>query len=224
MQKGTRQIELARFQKLDADELKDSARGNPASGMNYNYDAREVVLIQREIRLRDGLSLQLRHLRRGDRERLKTFFAHCSQEAIRFRFMSSIKRPSDSLLNYLADADGSQHVALIVTQRLADDERIVGEGRYVLFNERPRAADIALLVVDELRRRGMATLLIHHLMEIACRKGVTCFSADVLDDNRAMLSLLRKIGQPLSATVSSGVNHFEIPFSCIEKNRSSEAA
>ena len=224
MEKRTRQIEFASFQKLDADELKDPVRQTSASGMNYNDDPREVVLTQREIRLRDGLKLQLRHLRRGDRERLKAFFAHCSPEAIRFRFMSSIKRPSDSLLNYLADADGSRHVALIVTQGISEDERIVGEGRYVLFHERPHAADIALLVVDELRRRGIATLLIHQLMAIACRKGVTFFSADVLDDNRAMLSLLRKIGLPLSATVSSGVNHLEIPFSCIESNRASEAA
>src|SRR5262245_20830989 len=125
--------------------------------------------------------------------------------------MCSIKSPSDSLVNYLADADGSQHVALIVTQGLADNERIVGEGRYVVSNERRDVADVALLVVDELQRQGIGAILIYKLMEIACSKGVTRFSADVLSDNQAILKLLRKMARRLSATVSRGVIHFEIP-------------
>ena len=55
-------------------------------------------------------------------------------------------------------------------------------------------------------------------------KGVTRFSADVLADNRAMLSLLRKSAHPQSATVSSGVIHFEIPVVSFEKDRWAEAA
>src|SRR5262249_36133922 len=88
--------------------------------------------------------------------------------AIRFRFMCSIKVPSDSLLNYLAEADGTRHVALIVTQQLGNGERIVGEGRYAVFSERRGAADIALLVLDELQHRRIGALLISRLMQIAC--------------------------------------------------------
>lgn len=165
----------------------------------------------REIRLRNGLRLQLRHLHRRDRLRLKEFLAHCSVEALRDRFMSSIDPTSDSLLNCLAEPDGSSHVALIVTQGVGTDERVVAEGRFVVFNERREIADVALLVVDEFQRQGIGTMLIHQLIEIACRKGVTRFSADVLPDNRAILSLLRSTGQCLSATVSYGSIHFEIP-------------
>jgi GNAT superfamily N-acetyltransferase len=125
--------------------------------------------------------------------------------------MCSIKAPSDSLLSRLTEADGERHVGLIVTQGHADDERIVGEGRYVVFNEQNDAAEIALLVADDLQRRGIATILIHYLTEIACRKGVTRFIASVLANNQAMLSLLGKTGQRLSGAVSSGVLHFEIP-------------
>ena len=164
----------------------------------------------REIRLPGGLSLQLRYLQRRDGVRLKEFLARCSVESIRSRFMSSTNPPPDSLFSYYAEADGSRHVALIVTEALGTDERVVAEGGFVVFNERPQAADVALLVADEFQRRGIGRVLILQLMEIACRKGVTLFSADVLPDNRAMLSLLRSTGQHLSATFGYGSIHFEI--------------
>src|SRR5215831_1281447 len=89
-----------------------------------------VLHLAQEIRLRDGSTLRLRNLRMADRERLKAFFARCSEEASRYRFMSSIKAPSDSLLTYLSDVDGSSHAALIVTRGLGDSESILAEGRY----------------------------------------------------------------------------------------------
>ena len=191
--------------------------------LEYDLGPRQLVRFPRDIRLRDGSKVRLHELRSRDRERLKGFFAGCSPEAIRYRFLSSIKGPSDSLLDYLADADGSHHFALIATHGQGDEEKIVAEGRYVTFKDRPYSAEIALLVLGEMQRRGIATLLIRELMEIGCSRGVTRFSADVLADNRAILSLLRKMGHPLSATVSQGVIHLEFPIACRE-DKVSEAA
>ena len=180
-------------------------------------------LTDKEIRLRDSSKLRLRDLHRGNREKLKAFFSACSPEAIRSRFMSSIKVLSDSLLDYLANPDGSRHVALILAQQEGEDERIVAEGRYVVLKEQPDVANIAVLVVDDMHRRGIATLLIHELTEIALSNGVTRFSADVLADNRAMISLLRKTYRPVSTTINYGVIHYELSIAGRE-NRLSEAA
>ena len=189
-----------------------------------NSGASEVLHFVQEIRLRDGSTLRVRTLRKADRERLKAFFARCSEDAIRYRFMSSIKAPSDSLLDYLSDVDGSRHVALIVTRGIGDTESIVAEGRYAMFPEQADSADIAFLVLDEMRRRGIATLLFQRLIEIATRNGVHCFSADVLADNRPMLSLIRKTSNPISRVISSGVIHFEIPLNTLKRDALPEAA
>jgi len=186
---------------------------------NVDWDVMHFV---QEIRLNDGSMLRLRKLRITDRERLRAFFARCSEEALRFRFMSSIKGPSDSLLNYLSDVDGCRHVALIVTRGLGDSESIVAEGRYALDPQKDDDADLAFLVLDEMQRRGIATLLLSRLSEIARRNGINCFSADVLADNRPMLSLIRKTSHPRSRVISSGVIHFEIPL--INLNSLPEAA
>lgn len=170
----------------------------------------EVSVVHRDLRLAGGLELRLRKLRSGDRDSLKAFYSRCSSQALRFRFMSSMSVPPDSLVDYMADADGFLHMALIVTHWEGADEKIVAEGRYVVINDRPDTADIAFLVVDDLQRRGIATRLMGELAEIARRNGLRYFSADVLGDNWAMLSLIRKTAHPVSANVSQGVTHFTI--------------
>jgi len=167
--------------------------------------------LPRDIRLRDGCTLRLRELRPRDRDLLKAFFYRCSPESIRRRFFGSIKLLSDGRLNYLSDGDGVRHATLIITERQGADETIVGEGRYVCFKDRPSAADLALLVEDRMRNRGIATMLIQALIEIGRANGVTDFSGDVLSDNREMLSLIRKMFRNLTSKISSGVIHFEIP-------------
>lgn len=193
-----------------------AVRPRLGTAFECNDVAGPLVRPPRDIRLRDGRKLRLRPLCSGDRELLSAFLARCSPEAIRYRFLSSMKSVPESLLDYLANSDGCRHVSLILTQREADEEMIVAEGRYVVFNERPVIADIAFLVADEFRRRGIATLLIDELIPIACRNGVTHFSADVLADNNAMISLLRRTGLALSGKISSGVIHFEMPIMCGE--------
>jgi GNAT superfamily N-acetyltransferase len=181
------------------------------SPLNYNYVAGLLARFPRDIRMRDGSKLRLRELRSSDREMLKAFFESCSPEAIRYRFMAPLRSLPDGLLDSLANADGSRQVALILTKGAGNDEMIVAEGRYVMFEDRPGVADVAFLVADDFRRRGIATLLIEELMEIASRNGVKQFSVDVLGDNWAMLALLRKLGLSGSGRVSQGVVRFEIP-------------
>jgi GNAT superfamily N-acetyltransferase len=178
---------------------------------NNSRFMRRLARLPRDIRLRDGGRLRLRELRPRDRDLLKAFFFRCSPESIRWRFFGSIKLLSDGLLNYLSDGDGVRHAALIITERVGDKETIVAEGRYVCFKDRPAGADVALLVADGMRRRGIATLLVQELMEIGRANGVTDFSGDVLSDNREMLSLIKKMFRSLTSKISSGVIHFEIP-------------
>jgi RimJ/RimL family protein N-acetyltransferase len=168
----------------------------------------------REFILPDGLKLRLRELRPDDRARLQRFLARCSAESIRTRFFRPINEFPDALLDQLLTVEGQRRLALIVTRGEGDNEEIVAEGRAVVSQKRPQIADVAFLVQDELQRRGIATRLLRELTTLACRRGLTHFSADVLADNRAMLALIRKTGRRLASTISYGVIHFEIPLTC----------
>jgi acetyl coenzyme A synthetase (ADP forming)-like protein len=168
-----------------------------------------VADYSKDLLLRDGAMLRLRSLRASDREGLKGLFARCSPETIRYRFLRTVKSLPDEMLDQLTAVDGARHVALVVTQ--GANERIVAVGRYHAQTDRPEVAEVSFLVEDAMQRRGIGTLLLDTLAEIAREHGVTHFSADVLADNRLMLDVFRKAGYAISSATSYGVTHLEFP-------------
>lgn len=173
----------------------------------------------RDLLLRDGALLRVRALRSDDREKLKALFDRCSPETLRYRFLYSIKTLSDAMLDRLVNVDGTQNLALVVTMGENNEERIVGVGRYQTIEERPEVAEVSFLIEDAMQRRGIGTLLLDTLAEFARLHGLSRFAADVLTDNRSMLSVFRKAGYGLSGSTSYGVTHLEFPIAQTELMR-----
>lgn len=164
-----------------------------------------------DLQLRDGAKLRLRSLRRSDKGGLIALFKRCSPESIRYRFLSKIKSLPNEMLDRLLNVDGARQVALVVVREENGEERIVAVGRYNAENERPYVAEVAFLVEDDFQKRGIGTLLLDHLAEIARQHDITHFSADVLVDNHVMLSVFRSAGYALTSRASYGVTHLEFP-------------
>ncbi len=173
----------------------------------------------RDLLLRDGALLAVRALRIADRDKLRALFERCSAETLRYRFLYSIKTLSDTMLDQLINVDGAQHLALVVTMGEKNDERIVGVGRYQTIENRPEVAEVSFLIEDAMQRRGIGTQLLDTLAELARAHGLTRFAADVLTDNRLMLSVFRKAGYGLSGSTSYGVTHLEFPIAQTELMR-----
>ncbi len=173
----------------------------------------------RDLLLRDGALLRVRVLRLDDRDKLRALFERCSPETLRYRFLYSIKTLSDTMLDRLINVDGAQHLALIVTMGENNDERIAAVGRYQTMEDRPDVAEVSFLVEDAMQRRGIGTQLLDTLAELARVHGLTRFAADVLTDNRLMLSVFRKAGYGLSGSTSYGVTHLEFPIAQTELMR-----
>lgn len=161
--------------------------------------------------LRDGSKIELKPLHPGDIASLQALLARCSPESLRFRFLHGVKALSDSTLNYLADVDGAKRVALVATLCETADNHIVAVGRYFAIADRPNVAEVSFLVEDAMQRRGIGTLLLKALVEVALQHDITHFSADVLADNRLMLDVFRAAGFDLSSSTSYGVTHLEFP-------------
>src|SRR5215475_11221318 len=130
----------------------------------------------KDLLLRDGAALRVRSMRRDDRQALKDLFARCSPESIRFRFLHQVKELTEDMLDMLIDIDGSRHVALVVIQGEGRDERVVAVGRYQVGADAPGVAEVSFLVEDAMQRRGIGTLLLDTLAELARERGVTRFS------------------------------------------------
>lgn len=160
-------------------------------------------------RLRDGAPVHLRPIRPDDKERLLDAFGRLSQDTVYYRFLEPKKRLTPDDLRYLTELDFEHHAALVATVAGESGEEIVGVGRFVEEERerRPRTAEAAFTVVDHFQGRGLGTLLLQHLGELARRCGFERFEAWVLGDNRRMLEVFEHSGFEVHERVESGLVH-----------------
>jgi RimJ/RimL family protein N-acetyltransferase len=166
-----------------------------------NYYAQET--------LKDGTTLTIRAIRKDDKERILDAFRALDREAVYRRFFSPRKDLADAELEQVTDVDFSQVVALVVTVSEADGEEIViGDGRYAADKrEKPERAEVAFLIAEPYRGRGIASLLLRHLSRIAQDAGLSAFEADVLAYNVPMLAVFEHSGLPISRRREGNIIH-----------------
>ena len=103
--------------------------------------------------------------------------------------------------------DRPEGYGLIVTT--GAEERVVAHAVFEL--ERPDRAEVAFAVADEMQGRGLATVLIAHLAQVASARGVTTFTATVLPENRRMISVFRESGFPVAGARLAGRDRARVP-------------
>jgi GNAT superfamily N-acetyltransferase len=154
-----------------------------------NYYAQEI--------LRDGTLITIRAIRKDDKERLLQAFRALDREAVYSRFFSPKTDLTNAELEQVTDLDFRQVVALVATSQVSGQEIVVGDGRYAAAKgEKPECAEIAFIVAEPYRGRGIASLLLTHLARIAKDAGFAAFEADVLTHNAPMLAVLQRSGFP----------------------------
>jgi RimJ/RimL family protein N-acetyltransferase len=112
-------------------------------------------------------------------------------------------------MQQLVDLDYEQNMALVVC--LPETGDLVAMCRYDV-DPATRLADIAFVVRDDWQRRGMGTLLLRRMIEIARARGLAGFSADVLATNQPMLSVFYRSGLKIEGELAAGVYHLTARF------------
>lgn len=145
------------------------------------------------VELPDGTNLLLRPIRPDDLDRLADFASRLSSNSLRLRFLSA-SEPSVATLRYFIDIDQRSHFAWVAVDADGQAEPIVAVGRYIRLRSNPDRAEFALAVADEFQHRGIGTLLLGALGEVAALNGVSTFEAHVLWENTAMRAILNRRG------------------------------
>ena len=137
--------------------------------------------------------MTLRWLAPADAGRLVEFFASHSEETLHQRYNSAGVRMSPEQATRLVGVDQSRDAALGVFEERGDESRLIAVGRYCLA---PGGAwaEIAFVVHEERRGRGLATTLLAALMAIARERGLARLIATVRHDNGPMIHVLRGAG------------------------------
>jgi GNAT superfamily N-acetyltransferase len=138
-------------------------------------DAERVVL-------GPGIEVLIRPIRTSDKRLLAEGFESLSPESRFQRFFAPVVRLNDSDLVYLTEVDHRKHEALVAID--PDEGDLVGVARYIRTSPyRDREAEVAIVIADHWRGRGLGKALLSRLSIRAREEGVTHFLAVVLADN-----------------------------------------
>jgi len=159
--------------------------------------------------LKDGTPVTIRAIRKDDKESIRNAFRALDREAVYRRFFSQNEDPTDAELEQVTDVDFRQVVALVATVSQADGKEIViGDGRYVADKgEQPERAELAFIIAEPYRGRGIASLLLRHLACIGQDAGLSAFEADMLAHNAPMLAVFQHSGLPICRRRERDVIH-----------------
>ena len=152
--------------------------------------------------------MHVRPVRADDEAAVYELFRNLSQESRSFRFFSA-GTDLRAAARTMADVDYTARYGLVALR--GDEGRVVGQGIYL---GQPRGeAEIAFAVADEMQGRGLGTLLLAHLAEVAEENGIPTFVADVMPENHRMIEVFRESGLPLEISSQPGAIRVEMPTS-----------
>jgi len=141
--------------------------------------------------LHDGSAVTIRPIVPTDAPLLVDAFERLSLISRHNRFLGAKTALTPADLRRLTVVDHHDHEALIAIDVM--DGRAVGVARYIRSADGDRA-DVAVTVIDEWQRRGLARALIDRLAARARAEGVYGASALIADDNAGALALLHGVG------------------------------
>jgi acetate---CoA ligase (ADP-forming) len=171
-----------------------------------------------DVILRDGSTLRLRAPARGDADALVTFFGRLSEHSRYLRF-HGVRHVDASFADHFVEPDWIDRGALVGVH--SDDDggdRVVALAEYARLRD-PLAAEVAFAVADEIQGKGAGTRLLEQLAGRAAEAGIERFVAEVMPENRAMLSVFQDAGFEVSRTLAGGEIEVRFPIAPTERYR-----
>lgn len=143
--------------------------------------------------LADGTPVVIRPLRESDHQSERAFIEGLSAKAMHNRFLGQIPHPTDDFIRRLINVDMINDVALAAVTGEGEQQRFLGVSRYAADPGR-RTCECAIVVADAWQHRGLGTMLMRRLIEIATRRGLTLMQSTDLAENTEMRQLARELG------------------------------
>jgi acyl-CoA synthetase (NDP forming)/GNAT superfamily N-acetyltransferase len=190
----------------EAGQVKETAVTSPTAGTS-SYAL-----------LADGSTVEIRAAGPQDAEAVREMHAAMSPDNMYLRFFSLSPQAAQTEARRVSREPGPDHAALLAWL----GKRLVGVASYEQ-TAKPSVAEIAFAVPDDMHRRGIATLLLEHLVSLARRRGLRAFTAEALSENAAMLAVFADAGLPVRREFADGVFELTFPLPGAEADQTLDA-
>ncbi|MFS8084028.1 MAG: GNAT family N-acetyltransferase, partial [Acidobacteriota bacterium] len=172
-----------------------------------------------DVVLRDGSTVRVRAMRPDDDRALLGLLESLSEESRWLRFFSPTKGSAlaaeahretnlDHTFGLLAVSGADYPLA---AKGAEPEERVVGHAFYAALDE--VRAEVAFTIANDFQGRGLGSILLAQLAEVASANGIQMFEAEVIAANHAMLHVFRESGFPIEVSATAGQLHVTFPTS-----------
>ena len=158
--------------------------------------------------LADGSTVQIRPAAAGDFAAVKAMHEAMSPDNAYLRFFSISRTAAEREARRVTREPGPDHAALLALY----GAEVVGVASYeVVRSSGGKTAEVAFAVSDTMHHRGIATLLLEHLVSLARARRIESFTAETLSENVSMLQVFSDAGLPAHSSRADGVVTITIP-------------
>mgnify|MGYP000424554497 CR=1 FL=1 len=161
----------------------------------------------------------LRPLGPADERKLQEFFYSHTKETLMMRYNHHATQMTREKSCNLVSVDQHKDLALCFTQQEHLGEVIQAVGRYY-YIETTNAAEVAFVIRECQRGKGMATTLLLQIIKIAKKRGLSKLIACVRRDNAPMLKVFENTG--FIRGYSEDFDEVALTFDLLENNKSKD--
>jgi acyl-CoA hydrolase/GNAT superfamily N-acetyltransferase len=163
---------------------------------------------------KDEENIKFRPINHLDEDKLRRFFYGLRKTDVYFRFMGYVRTMNHKAALPLVVMDYEEKYAMIGYVGEESQEEIVAVGRW--FLDRPtNRAEVAFTVSPDFQQKGIGTFVLTKLIELARKKGIRGFTAEVLAQNRKMMKLFLNSGYNVKTNLEYGVYSVEFDFDSV---------
>ena len=157
--------------------------------------------------LADGRTVEIRPAAASDFAAVKAMHEAMSANNVYLRFFSRSRLAAELEARRVTREPGPGHAALLAVF----DGQVVGLASFEVTRGGGKTAEVAFAVADTMHQRGIATLLLEHLVSLARARQLEALTAETLQENTGMLRVFSDAGLPVVSKRDEGVVTITIP-------------
>ena len=157
----------------------------------------------------DGGRIFVRPIKPEDAPLFQEFFKTLSPTTIYYRFFGILKELNPEMLARFTQTDYDREVALVAIDEDCKTDRMLGVAR-IIGDPDGEKGEFAVLVGDAWQGKGIGSNLLEKCLSIAKKRGFKTVHGIVLNENRNMIALGKRLGFETKREPGSGENKLVI--------------
>lgn len=182
--------------------------------MSSNKTATAALHREGDVVLRDGSTVRIRVMRPEDEAGLCALLTSLSEESRWLRFYCN---QNSTAIAAEAHREANLDQAFGLVACSGKEQRVVGHAFYVSISE--RRAEVAFTIANDFQSRGLGSILLGQLAQVAAANGIEIFEAEVVAANHQMLKVFRSSGFPIEVHAHAGQLQVVFPTSFTAESR-----